>query len=276
MKLGEFEVISIYENKFRIDGGAMFGVVPKLLWSKLVAADEDNMITLDIFPLLVRTRHNNVLIDLGIGGALNEKLKKMYGVDGPSQLEASLMKAELSANDIDTVIFTHLHADHALGGLKFNDDGQVMKLFPRATFYAQKLEIEDALNPNERTAATYFPDLLRHYGEIRAIDGDGKIVDGVAVVRTGGHTRGHQAVFIQSGSESLIYPGDIVPTSLHLKPAYIGAVDTFPLDTLRQKKAIIQECLNNSRYLAFDHESQMSICKLVESDKGIIPVPVDG
>ena len=272
MKLGDFEIISLFENRFLIDGGAMFGVVPKVLWSKFVPADENNMITLNIHPLLIKTGKNNVLVDAGIGDVLDDKMKKIYGVEGPSQLTASLKEAGLAPEDIDTVIFTHLHADHSLGGLKFNDKGEVVKIFPNAKFFAQKFEIEDALNPNERTVATYLVELLRHYGEIQAVDGDGKIVDGVAVVLSGGHTRGHQVVFIDGGKETMLYPGDIIPTVVHLRPPYIGAVDSFPLDTLTQKGAIIKECVEKDRYLAYDHDFEIRIGKLVREDNDIIKV----
>ncbi|MBD3168724.1 MAG: MBL fold metallo-hydrolase [candidate division Zixibacteria bacterium] len=270
MKLGDFEVKSLFENTFKSDGGAMFGVVPKTLWSKHVQADENNMITMNIHPLLIKTGKNNILIDLGIGDCLDGKWRKIYGVGGESQLVTSLADNGLKPEDIDTIIFSHLHADHALGGLKVNESGEVEKIFPNATYYAQKIEIEDALNPNERTSATYFVDLLRHYGEIRAIEGDGKIVDGVAVIRTGGHTAGHQAIFVQSGDESLVYPGDIIPTKIHMRPPWVGAVDIFPLDVMRQKKAIMKECLDNKRYMAFDHDFELKIVKLMEKNGELV------
>lgn len=275
MKLGEFEVKSLFENNFKSDGGAMFGIVPKTMWSKHVQADENNMITMNIRPLLIKTGTNNILIDLGIGDCLNDKWRKIYGVGGESQLVKSLADNGLKPEDIDTIIFSHLHADHALGGLKINESGEVEKIFPNATYYAQKIEIEDALNPNERTAATYFVDLLRHYGEIRAIEGDGKIVDGVAVIRTGGHTAGHQAIFVQSGDETLVYPGDIIPTKIHMRPPWVGAVDIFPLDVMRQKKAIMKECLDNKRYMAFDHDFELKIVKLMEKNGELVTEAVE-
>jgi glyoxylase-like metal-dependent hydrolase (beta-lactamase superfamily II) len=275
VKLGDFEVVSLYENKFRVDGGSMFGIIPKVLWSKAVMPDENNFITLNIHPLLVKTGKNNVLIDLGIGDALDDKMKKIYSVTESSRLTESLTEADLTPDDIDTVIFSHLHADHALGGLKLDDDGQVVKVFPNAKYYVQKTEIEDAFNPNERTAATYLADLLSQYGSMEAIDGDGRIVDGVAVIRTGGHTRGHQAIFVESGGQSLLYPGDIIPTTLHLKPPYVGAVDTFPLDSMARKKEMIENCIKNNRLVAFDHDFDVRIVRLTVKEGMVVTAPVE-
>ncbi|MCP4632505.1 MAG: MBL fold metallo-hydrolase [candidate division Zixibacteria bacterium] len=276
IKVGDFEVTSLFENKFMIDGGSMFGVIPKKIWSKFVEANEENFITLDIHPLLVKTGKNNVLIDTGIGDALDDKLRKIYGITEKSKLVDSLAEVALKPEDIDTVIFSHLHADHALGGLKLDDEGNVCKVFPNAKYYAQKTEIEDAMSPNERTAATYISDLLRYYGEIQAVDGDGQIVDGIAVIQTGGHTRGHQAVYIQSGDDSLIYTGDIIPTTIHLRPVFIAGVDTFPLDTLQQKKGIIRECAENKRFIAFDHDSDIGVGRLIKkSEDEIVLEPAE-
>jgi len=272
IRLGEFEVTSLYENRFRVDGGSMFGIIPKKLWSKIMPSDADNFVFLDIRPLLIRTGKNNVLIDLGFGNCLDSKMKRIYGLDQNSRLLADLDEAKITPEEIDTVIFSHLHADHALGGLGFNRNGQVIKLFPNAKYYAHKYELEDSLNPNERTAAAYVTELLAQYEEIQAVENDGRIVDGISVLRTGGHTRGHMAIVIQSAGQTLIYPGDIIPTTAHLKPAYIGAVDTFPLESLVQKKAIMDECIKNNYYMAFDHDSKFEFAKLIKDNDEIVPV----
>ncbi len=275
MKLGNFEVISLYENKFRIDGGALFGVIPKKIWAKLMPPDENNFITLEIHPLLIKTGEHNIIVDLGLGDALSDKMKKIYGVESPSHLTKSLEDAGISLEEVDIVIFSHLHADHSLGGLKLGDDGNMVKLFPNAKYYAHRYELDDALNPNERNAATYLIDLLRHYDEIQGIQNDGKIIDGIAVYLTGGHTRGHLLILVQSEGETLIYPGDIFPTRHHLKPAYIGAVDSYPIDSLYKKKGIINECLKGDYYIAFDHDPDIRIGKLKEKDGNIFAESVE-
>ncbi len=275
MQLGNIEVIPLYENQFRIDGGAMFGIIPKKIWQKIRPADEDNFIWLDMRPLLIKAEDQNIIVDAGIGDAIDDKTRKIYGITKPSELVPSLRNAGLEPEDIDSIIFTHLHADHALGGLTRDDSGNVVKVFPNAKYYAHRFEIEDALETNERTAATYLPELLKHYEEVQAIDNDGQLFDSVSVHRTGGHTRGHMAILVQSEDQSLVYPGDIIPTTAHIKAPYVGAVDMFPLESMQQKKAMIAECLKNNHYVAFDHDADITIGKFEQKDNDIVPVTVE-
>jgi glyoxylase-like metal-dependent hydrolase (beta-lactamase superfamily II) len=265
MKLGDFEVYPLLENIFHLDGGTMFGVVPKVLWSKLVFADENNLIEMHLNLLLVRTGGANILIDAGLGDSLNDKMRKIYGQTTSSNLESELAKHDLKPEDITDVIFTHLHADHCTGAIKLDADGNKVVRFPKAKHYVQKQEWEDATHPNERTAATYLTDnlmVLQKSGALETIDGDLEITKGIRVWKTGGHTPGHQAVIVESKGEVLICPADIIPMSAQLKAAYISGVDIYPLETMERKKEIIQRCVNDGWLLAFDHDVEAKICKL--------------
>jgi glyoxylase-like metal-dependent hydrolase (beta-lactamase superfamily II) len=265
MKLGDFEVHPLLENVFHLDGGTMFGVVPKVLWSKLVPADENNLITMHLNLLLVKTREGNVLIDTGLGDSLSDKMKKIYGLKTPSNLESELGKHDLKPEDITHVIFTHLHVDHSGGAIKVDSNGDKSLRFPNAKHYAQVEEWEDATHPNERTAATYLSDnmeVLGRSGLFQTVDGDVEVTDGIRVWKTGGHTPGHQAVVVESEGETLIYPADIIPMSAHLKAPYIAGVDLDPLGSMERKKEIIEHCVGDGWYLAFDHDVEVKIARL--------------
>jgi glyoxylase-like metal-dependent hydrolase (beta-lactamase superfamily II) len=265
MKLGDFEIYSLLENIFHLDGGTMFGVVPKVLWSKLVFPDENNLIEMHLNLVLVRTGDANILIDAGLGDSLNDKMKKIYGQTTPSNLESELAKHDLKPEDVTDVIFTHLHTDHSSGAIKLKSSGEKSLRFPKARHYVQKQEWEDATHPNERTAAAYPTDsltLLRKSGVLETIKGEVEITEGIRVWKTGGHTPGHQAVIVESKGQVLICPADIIPMSAHLKAPYIAGVDLNPLETMERKKEIIQRCVNDGWLLAFDHDVEVKICKL--------------
>ncbi len=265
LKLGDKEVYSIIDNSFKIDGGAMFGVVPKVIWERLMTSDESNRITLDLNLLLVKSKSKNILIDSGIGDTLNEKQKKIYGVEKESNLEKALSEIGLKPENIDLVILTHLHLDHAGGVVKFNSRKEKIPRFPRAKYVIQKEEWKYALQPDERTQATYMVDnfmALDECGAIDLADGDKEIVPGIKVKLAGGHTKGQQVVFIEGGGKTILFPGDIIPTISHLRIPYVAGVDIYPLEVMEVKKKLIKEALENKWMIAFDHEIDTKICYL--------------
>jgi glyoxylase-like metal-dependent hydrolase (beta-lactamase superfamily II) len=268
MKFGNFEIFSIVENSFKIDGGAMFGVVPKIIWERLVPADEFNRVKLDLNLLLVKTKEENILIDAGMGDALSEKHKKIYGIEKPSELEKKLSELNLTPEDIDLVILTHLHADHAGGVVKLDESGEKAPRFPNARHIVQIKEWNDAMSPDERTSATYFTEnlkLLKDFDLLELINGEKEVAKGIKVKSTGGHTPGHQVVFIEDGHNKILWPGDIIPTASHLKIPYVASVDLFPLETMAQKRKFLDMCINEGWLLAFDHDVNIKICKLEKS-----------
>jgi glyoxylase-like metal-dependent hydrolase (beta-lactamase superfamily II) len=272
IKLGDKEVYSIVDNSFKIDGGAMFGVVPKIIWERMMVPDEKNMITLDLNLLLVKSKGKNILIDCGIGDTLNEKQKKIYGVVKDSNLEIALSWLNLKPEDINLVILSHLHLDHAGGIVKFDSNGKRVPRFPQAKYIVQSEEWKYALQPDERTKATYMVEnfqVLDDFGVMELVNGDRELLPGVKVKLTGGHTQGQQVVLIQGGEKTILYPSDIIPTISHLRIPYTAGVDIYPLEVMEVKKKLIQDCLENNWMIAFDHEIEIKLCYLEKINERI-------
>ncbi len=272
MKFGNFEIFSIVENSFKIDGGAMYGVVPKIIWEKLNPPDHNNMVKLDINLLLVKTDGENILIDAGIGDALSDRQKKMFGIEKPSGLEKKLSQLHLTPEDIHLVLLTHLHADHAGGVIKLDKKGKKIPRFPNARHVVQLKEWDEAMHPDERTSATYFTSNLKILEEenlLELIYGEDEVATGIRLIDTGGHTPGHQAVLIQDGDDKILCPGDIIPSTYHLRIPYVASVDLFPRQTMEQKRKFLQMCLNDGWPLAFDHDLKVKIGKLEKAGEEI-------
>lgn len=265
MKLGDVEIISILENRFKLDAGAMFGVIPKVIWGKMVKADEDNRVDLDINPLIVRTGSEILVIDTGFGDVLTEKQAKIYGLEGPSRWPLELAAHGLKAEDITGVIFTHLHADHAMGALERSLDGRPKLRFPNAKLYVQVREWRDAINPDERTSATYLIEnlkVLELSGKLELLDGGLRLFPHIEVKLIGGHTPGMQAVIIEGGGLRVIYPGDLLPLQYNLKVPYVGAIDLDPATTMKWKRWLQEKMLKEHWILAFDHDIRFKFATL--------------
>jgi glyoxylase-like metal-dependent hydrolase (beta-lactamase superfamily II) len=276
MRLNDVELISVLENSFKLDGGSMFGVVPKMLWSKLCPADENNLVGMDINPLIIKTGKEILVVDSGFGDILNDRQQKMYSLDNPTRWDSELAKNGLKPEDITGVIFTHAHADHAMGALRKGSDGRPELRFPNARYFVQKREWQDAMNPNERTAATYLVDHLRLFeqsGKLELLTGDTQLFPGISVKVLGGHTPGMQGVLIDAGGQRVIYPADLMPMSAHIKIAYVAAVDLDPLVTMQQKRWLNEMMVKEDWILAFDHDRMFKFAKFKEFEKGkIAPV----
>lgn len=272
MKFGKFEIFSIVENSFKIDGGAMYGVVPKIIWQKFNPPDQYNLVKLDINLLLIKTDGENILIDAGIGDSLSERQKKMFGVERSSDLEKSLSELDLSPEDIHLVLLTHLHADHAGGVIKISEDGKKSPRFPNARYVVQLEEWNEAIHPDERTSATYFTSNLKLIEQeelLELVDGEDEVATGVRLIKTGGHTPGHQAVLIEDKDNKMIWPGDIIPSTYHLRLPYVAAVDLFPRETMEQKRRFLQMCTDDGWLLAFDHDLKVKLGKLQQQEGGV-------
>ena len=273
MKLGNVELISILENKFKVDAGSMFGIIPKVIWSRMVEADDLNRIVLDLNPLLIKTSEQIIIVDTGFGDVMTEKQNAMFGLDKASAWDDELAKYGIRPEQVTAVIFTHLHADHALGALRRSTDGTPELRFPNAKLYVQKREWQDAINPNERTAATYHVDKLRLFedsGKLELLDGDTELFPYVSVKVLGGHTPGMQGVIIDSNGQRVIYPGDLLPMTYNIKIPYVAAVDLDPTTTMNQKRWLHERMLKDDWILAFDHDLEFKFAKFVSDDKGKI------
>ena len=266
VQVGDLTIHAIQAGGQRLDGGAMFGVVPKPLWEKRIPADERNRIQLGMRCLLIEHPSGLVLVDTGAGNKEDKKFKDIYGIEndganGETLLEDGLREIGVSPNDIAIVINTHLHFDHAGGNTKLSADGSVVISFPNARYFVKRGEYDYALHPNERTAASYFN---RNYvplelaGKLELVTRERDIVKGIRVVPTPGHTPFHQSVLIESGDERAFYLGDLVPTHAHLPLPWIMGYDVEPLVTLETKRRILKQALDEHWLLIFEHDATVA------------------
>jgi glyoxylase-like metal-dependent hydrolase (beta-lactamase superfamily II) len=256
MTFGDLELIPLLDGFFRLDGGAMFGVVPKPLWERRAAADGRNRILLGLRPLLVRGA-KTMIIDAGIGDKMDAKSCDIYGIDRVPDLDASLAAAGLTADDIEIVLASHLHFDHAGGFTKRDGSGALTPRFPNARYVVRTAEWEDATQPHERNRASYLAENflpLMDAGVLDLVPGDGTIMPGVRVVRTGGHTMHHQIVFIESGGRTAVFAADLMPTTAHVSEPWIMAYDLYPMDTLAFKRPFVREAIARDYLMFFEHD----------------------
>jgi methylmalonyl-CoA epimerase len=258
--IGDIELVSVCDGFIRFDGGAMFGVVPKALWSARAPADERNRITLAMRPLIVRGART-MIIDAGLGDKENARFHDMYGVDRTRNLDHTLAEAGVAPEEIDIVLASHLHFDHA-GGFTVRDaGGRVRPRFPRAQYIVRRGEWDDATHPHARNRASYLADNYRPLAEagvLQLVDDDRMIMPGVRVRRTGGHTMHHQMVLIESGGKTAAFVADLMPTSAHLGLAWILGYDLYPMDTLAAKKAFVKEAVERDMLVFFEHDPVMA------------------
>jgi methylmalonyl-CoA epimerase len=274
--LGDLELISVCDGFFRLDGGAMFGVVPKPLWEKKTPSDERNRITLAMRPLIVRGMRT-MIIDAGLGDKENEKFIDIYGVERARNLDHTLAEAGLTPEDIDIVLATHLHFDHAGGFTTRDATGRLRPRFPRAQFIVRRGEWEDATHPHERNRASYLFDNyvpLAEAGVLQLVDDDQTIMPGVKVRRTGGHTMHHQMVLIESGGKTAAFVADLMPTTAHVSVAWMVGYDLYPMDTFAAKKAFLKEAVEREILVFFEHDPHIAAGYIREQDGRRTVVPL--
>lgn len=262
MQLGKFEINVLHDGYFKLDGGAMFGVVPKVLWDKLEPADERNRILLSVNPVLVRTGEHVVLIDTGLGSKYGPKDLDIYDIELPRGLIPELRRLEIAPESVEYVINSHLHFDH-IGGNTYRDLNEEIKpAFPNARYIMQKGEYEDAISTSSRTHASYNPDdivPLQSSGQVNLIDGDVEIVPGIRSRVTGGHTKSHQIIQIESEDQKALFLADLIPTSSHLKAPYVMGYDLFPADTAAYKEKLLREAAEGNYLLIFEHSPRQKV-----------------
>ncbi|MGE0448683.1 MAG: methylmalonyl-CoA epimerase [Vicinamibacterales bacterium] len=264
--VGDLEVIALYDGRIRLDGGAMFGVVPRTLWESKAPADVRHRITLAMRPILIRG-DRTVLVDAGIGDKESDKFYELYGADRTRHLDHALAEAGIAAEDIDLVVATHLHFDHAGGFTMREAGGAVRPRFPRARYVVRRGEWEDAMHPHERNRASYLPHNfvpLQDAGVLDFVDDDVEVVPGVRVQRTGGHTQHHQIVWIESGGQRAVFAADLMPTAAHLPDPWIMGYDLYPMDTLAAKKAFSSEVSASRALVFFEHDPAVTAAFIVD------------
>jgi glyoxylase-like metal-dependent hydrolase (beta-lactamase superfamily II) len=249
----------------------MFGVVPKVLWQQCCEADSLNRIPLALTCLLIRAGDRNILVDTGLGSKEDEKFHHMFAVERPHPLLSGLKQLGIGPEDIDIVINTHLHFDHAGGNTMRDAHARLAPTFPRARYFVQRGEFDDATHANERTKASYRPENFLPLADAHCwefLEGDGEIVPGITAVVTGGHTRSHQAVKLQSNGEVAYFLGDLIPTVSHLPLPYIMGYDLFPTATLESKRSVLNQAYEDRWLLLFEHDPQIQAGYVQKDEDG--------
>ncbi len=277
MHLGDIEVKFLDGGPFALDGGAMFGVVPKTLWEKKSPPDERNRIRMRANSLLVRAAHKTIVIETGNGTKLDARLKNIYGIPDGDPLMDSLQNEGVSPADVDLVINTHLHFDHAGGNTHFSNERAVPS-YPRARYIVQKREFDHAFGPTERDRASYFPENYQPLLDSRQwdlVDGSSEILPGISVELIPGHNEGIQAVKLRSAGKTLVFVADLLPTRHHIPLPWIMAYDLYPLRTLETKRKWIPQMVNQGWVVVFGHDPDVAAATLHERDGKIEIEPVD-
>jgi len=260
LRLGNADFHIVSDGLAWMDGGGHFGLVPKVLWGRVVQADELNRIPMALNCLLVVSEGKRILVDTGFGDKLSPRERQVWSVAGENRLVGDLRRLGLAPEDIDIVINTHLHSDHC-GGNTMLRNGEVVPTFPRAEYWIQRLEWADARYPNERTRATYLAENfvpLEERGQLRLLYGDTRVTSEVRCVVTRGHTRAHQSVIIESGGETAIYLGDLASWTIQMERlAWTSAFDVEPLETIETKRRIRDWALEKTALLIFEHDSRV-------------------
>jgi methylmalonyl-CoA epimerase len=268
IRFGDIDIVTVSDGFFYLDGGAMFGVVPKTFWEKQAPPDERNRIRMAMRCLLLRGART-MLIDAGSGDKMTAKQADIYRFERGFNLQHALPAAGVSPDAIDVVLATHLHFDHAGGFTERAPDGSVRPRFPRAQYVVRRGEFEDAMNPNERTRGSYFVENykpLADHNVLQLVDEDISIVPGVRVRRTGGHTMHHQVVLIESAGKTAVFVADLLPTAAHLPEVWIMGYDLFPLDTLNFKRAFLREAIEREYLIIFEHDPNIAAGYIREKD----------
>ncbi|HVO73522.1 MAG TPA: MBL fold metallo-hydrolase [Ignavibacteriaceae bacterium] len=271
MKIGKYDLHIIESGFFGLDGGAMFGIIPKPLWEKFNPADQKNRIKLSTRNLLLKSDSKNILIDTGMGNKWDDKSKEIYQIDqNEYSLENSLFKMNLKPADITDIILTHLHFDHTGGSTKISE-GKLSPSFPNAVYHVSRKNFDWAMNPTERDKGSYLKENflpLKESGVICYSNSGKNIDDEIELIEVNGHTFGQQLVKIEDASRTLLFCGDLFPTTTHISLPYIMGYDLQPLVTLEEKKKILETAAEGDWELFFEHDPLNALASVERSEKG--------
>ena len=275
MEFGEFELFVVSDGTFRLDGGAMFGTIPKVLWERTNPADDRNRILMGLNCLLIRTPTENILVDTGLGAAYDEKFAFLYGVDkSQTDLLRSLAAAGVQAADINKVILTHLHFDHAGGNCFQEGNGEFRPTFPNAVYYINEGELAYAKEPDPRSSPSYLSytwEPLERREQVVPISGEVEVAPGVTILLAPGHTPNHQIVTVKSRGLTACFLADLVPTPSHLKTHYVMGFDLDALTAMKNKERVLKQAQAENWLLVFEHSPDIKAGYLTE-DLKIEPV----
>jgi len=275
LKLGNIELHIISAGRLLLDGGGMFGVIPRPIWEKKMQPDARNRITLSMNCLLIHAGGKHILVETGAGDKMNPKVRDIYGLDGPFLIEG-LRAHDLRPEDINIVVNTHLHFDHCGGNTRVEND-QVVPTFPNAHYLVQADEFDHAMRPNERDKASYLPENyapLGAAGMLTLLEGEHIVAPGVELIRVPGHTADMQCVKLEGGGKTAFFFADLVPTTAHLPLPWIMGYDLYPMTTLENKKRWIPEAVREGWLALFAHDARVPAAYVRERDGKWEPEPV--
>lgn len=271
MKIGPYTLHEVHAGRLHLDGGAMFGIIPKPLWERKIPADTRNRIPLAMRCLLLEGDGRLVLIDNGIGDTYDAKFADIYAVDRESsELHRSLDAAGFGADEITDVVLTHLHFDHCGGSTTRGADGRLCISFPNATFHVQRGHWDWA-HVSPREGASFLAenlDPLAASGQLRLVDGPGEVLPGIEATVVNGHTRGQQMLTIADDDQTLVFAADLLPTAAHVPTLWVMAYDVAPLDTIAEKEAFLERAAAEGWTIYFEHDTEVAVARVGRTDRG--------
>ena len=274
MKFGNYRVEVIPDCEFRLDGGAMFGVVPRNLWARANPPDDQNRIRMNMNCLFIEADGERILIDTGIGEKWSEKHRAMYGINRTHSFDESLKAiAGVTSSDITIVINTHLHFDHAGGNSTVNDEGQAVPAFPNARYFISQAEYEHAESPTERDRASYFPENwqpMKETGQLELKASDYEVVPGLTMETHAGHNRSMQCPRLARDGKVLFGFADLVPTRAHVPYAWVMGYDLYPVETVEAKKKLLPQAAQENWTCLFYHDPDQALGKIIEEDGKLV------
>ena len=259
-------------GKLKLDGGAMFGVVPKVLWNKIYPADENNQVKLVMRCLLIETGDKKIIIDTGVGSKMDEKKSQIYFLEDILPLDELVASKGINPEEITDVILTHLHFDHCGGSVKYNSKGEAVPVFPNANYIVSTTQWEAAVNPNKRERASYFPENfipLQEHNLLQLIDSNYRLTEDIELRLFNGHTNGQIVPFIKYNDNILVFIGDIIPSVANIPLSWITAYDMQPLVALEEKEEFLNEAEKNNYILVMEHDIYNECCTVRKTEKGV-------
>jgi len=266
------EIYPVHITNFKVDGGVMFGVVPKAIWANKYPADENNLCNWALRSMVIKTDNRVVLIDTGYGDKQDQSFFDHAHLNGGDGLEQGLRKHGISFDDVTDVILTHLHADHCGGTIKIKDEGKYAPVFKNATVWISKEQWDWALQPNIREKDAFLEENIKpieELGLLNLVYEEGEIIPGIRVRFVNGHTKGQMIPVIDYNGREIVFAADLVPSAAHIHPLFNMAYDLWQLDTIKEKQAILKEAYDKGSVLFFEHDVYNECCDLKETEKGI-------